>query len=610
MRAGPRGWQPNSMSANFLPTHAQMLAWSQGARTPFPGGTVHGCFAEWVARTPEAIAVVEEDSRWSYAELDAWANRLAHRLRARGLKQGGLVGIPAARSAAFVAGALGILKAGGAYVPLDLEEPAERQALRRQDCALILDPTEECSTESSTPLDESGNADTPAYVLYTSGSTGTPKGVVVPHRAINRLVCATDYIEFLPDDVVAFHSNLSFDASTLELWGPLLNGARLIVTATETVLSADALAAHLRHHSITTLWLTTTLFTQLAQHNPTMFAGLRNVVFGGEAANAASAQLVLEQSRPGNLVNGYGPTETTTFACCHRITAVKGNRVPIGRPIANTDAYILDPQLAPAAEGELHIGGPGVALGYLGQSALTAERFIETPFGRLYKTGDLARWRPDGTIDYLGRIDGQIKIRGFRIEPGEIEAAIRRHPGVRQCAVLARPAPSGERLLVAYVVGEAAPDLREFLRDKLPAQMIPTAFVPLPALPLTANGKLDHRALPEPALDQPRPGFVAPRTPLERQLAAVWQQVLGISAAGLDDNFFDLGGTSLLLLRVHSQIRAATGRDVRIVELFQFPTLRALARHLELPGATSAPSAVTRAQERAALARSRLISKR
>ncbi len=626
---------PTSVSPFTHADREQWLTWSRGRVSELPGGgVVTAVFSKCVAEAPDALAVVDGATRWSYAELDRRSSAIARQLRARDLPPGALIGVPAIRSAAFVATALGVLKAGGAYVPIDLNEPPERIARRRADCAVVLDLTESSSSSSSNPETEGDArnededededehethpaADSPAYVLYTSGSTGTPKGVIVPHRAIVRLVCHTDYLALQPGDVFAFHSNLSFDASTLELWGPLLNGAALVVTDTETVLSATALAAHLREHGVTALWLTTSLFNQLAHEAPAMFAGLRTLIFGGEAADPASVRLVLEQSRPANLINGYGPTETTTFAVCHRVESVEGDRVPIGRPIANTDAFILDENLAPAAEGELFIGGPGVALGYLQAPELTAQRFIETPFGRLYRTGDRARWRADGTIDYLGRADRQVKIRGYRIEPGEIEAALREHAAVQQCLVTPRISANGEPFLAAYVIGGAAPhELREFLRTRLPAHMVPGAFAKVDAFPLTANGKLDLRALPEPieAVTE-RPGFVAAHAPLERAVAAVWQSVLGISAVGIDDNFFDVGGNSLLLLRLRLALVAALKRDdLRIVTLFQHPTIRRFVSHLEAsaPLSTNTLAAATSRAEklRASMAQRRLPTAR
>ncbi len=610
-------------STNGLDLTGTWLAWSRGKVTSYPADhTLPEIFAQWVQRAPEAVAVVDGSERWSYRRLDEEASSIARSLVEVGVEEGDGVGIRAVRSAGFVAGVLGILKAGGAYVPIDPEEPEGRQALRKRDCRFLWNEGKVEKLEGRKLSTLNGQLPTskglqPTYVLYTSGSTGEPKGVVVPHRAIARLVCETDYISIQPDDVVAFHSNLSFDASTLEIWGPLLNGASLVVTPTETVLSPTALATHLAENSITFLWLTTSLFNRLVQETPGMFASLRALVFGGEAADAASIRRVLENGRPGKLINGYGPTETTTFAVCHPMERLEGECVPIGRPIANTDAFILDADLQPAAEGELYIGGPGVALGYLNQPELTAQRFIETPMGRLYKTGDRVRWLPDGSIEYLGRLDRQIKIRGHRIEPGEIEIALRRQPGVRQCAVLARPAPSGEPMLVGYFTGEESVtevQLREALQHMLPAHMVPSAFVWLASLPLTPNGKLDYRALPLPALDHPelRQGYVAPRTPLEQRIASVWQRVLALKATGIDDNFFDLGGSSLLLLRLHAELLPVLGPNLRVVTLFRHPTIRSQAQFAE-SGAPAQPASAAQeraAKQRAALARQRLLSKR
>jgi acyl-CoA synthetase (AMP-forming)/AMP-acid ligase II len=322
------------------------------------------------------------------------------------------------------------------------------------------------------------------------------------------------------------------------------------------------------------------------------------LIFGGEAADAAAVKRVWEAGAPRFLINGYGPTETTTFAVCHRVLGTEGERIPIGRPIANTDAWVLDEAGEPAEEGELWIGGPGVALGYLNAPEQTARSFVETRWGRLYRTGDRARWRADGSLDFLGRADRQIKIRGFRIEPGEVEAAILRYPGVRQCAVRAQ-AGVGEATLAAYIAGAGdALELRAFLQRELPAQMVPAAYAFLEALPLTANGKLDECALPVATVAHSREQATTGGTPLHRTIAAAWSRVLGLENVGLDESFFDLGGTSLSLLRVHVELRALPARQpLRIVDLFQHPTVRTLAAFLE---SDAAPKPLTQAAERAA----------
>lgn len=599
-------------------THRPALTeWARGAQTAFPATrTLPEIFGDWLQGTPAAVAVIEGEHSYTYLELAESSDRIAAALRGDGVTAGSRIGLPAERSAAFIATILGILKAGGAYLPLDEEEPEVRQQLRRADCHFVLTR----SQFNEMPRIQRGEAapgqamslssETPAYVLYTSGSTGTPKGVVVPHRAIARLVCATDYLTLSPGDRFAFHSNLSFDASTLEIWAPLLNGGSLVVTPRETLFSAEALGEHLHRHGVTSLWLTTSLFAQLAQQAPAIFGGLRHLIFGGEAADVAAVQRVWESGRPEALINGYGPTETTTFAVCHRVRGDEGERIPIGRPIANTDAWVLDETGEPVEEGDLWIGGPGVALGYLNAPELTVRSFVETRWGRLYRTGDRARWRADGTLDFLGRADRQIKIRGFRIEPGEVEAAILRFPGVRQCAVRAQGGkaigPSdhqtigqSEATLAAYVVGMgSALELRAFLQRELPAQMVPAAYAFLEALPLTTNGKLDERALPVATVAHSRAHASAAGTPLQQTIAAAWSRVLGFGDVGLDENFFDLGGTSLSLLRLHAELRTMPARQpLRIVDLFKHPTVRTFAAFLE---SDLAPKPLTQAAERAA----------
>lgn len=557
-----------------------LVSWNQTARAYPAEEPVTLAFERNAARRPDAIAVVEDGTRITYEELNTLANRWAHELIPR-ICAGDLIGLPAVRGSRFVAMAVGILKAGAAYVPLSPDDPPERHARLAADCRMVLEiEAEPQSNETSNPAPRVGGGDA-AYVLFTSGSTGTPKGVVVPHRAISRLVVNSDYVSFHPDDVVAMASNLCFDAATFEIWGALLNGGTLVVTPADALLTPTALAEHLKRHGITTLFLTTSLFHQMAQQAPGMFAGLRNLVFGGEAADAHCVRLVLENGQPRRVVNGYGPTETTTFAVCH-VCDVVGSKVPIGRPIANTTAYVFDSRMEPVpigVVGDLYIGGPGVALGYHGAPELTAERFVETPYGRVYRTGDLVRWLPDGSLDYLGRRDQQIKLRGFRVEPGEIEAALRTVPGIGDCAVVVRDAQ-----LVAYFAPNGAepptaPDLRERLARALPGWMLPTSFVLLPRLPLTANGKLDHRALPAPDL-APVKRDGRPETTLHMQLIELWESTLERRPIGVHDDFFELGGHSLLAAKMLGAVETRFARRVPFSVLFERATIAHLSEYL------------------------------
>lgn len=565
-----------------------LVSWNNTDRAYPHDITVAALFEQRVAKSPDATALIDGTERWTYAKLNAQANAVAHELQSRGVNAGSLIGLPAERSARFIAGIVGILKAGGAYVPLDSTEPPDRLAAMRAQCACVLDFSEMRSDASDENPKCPASPTGPAYVLFTSGSTGAPKGVVVPHRAINRLVINNDYAPFAESDMVAFASNVCFDAATFEIWGALLNGGTLVVTPRDVLLSPIALAAHLAGEHITVLFLTTSLFNRLANESPEMFSSLRHLVFGGEAADAGSVRAVLERGRPGRLVNGYGPTEATTFAVCHHIERVDGDVVPIGKPIANTTAYILDGAMQPVpigVKGELYLGGPGLAIGYQAAPELTAQRFLETAYGRLYKTGDLARWRADGVIEYLGRADSQIKLRGFRIEPGEIESAIQRHPTVSKAAVIVRQT-GDDRALVAYVVPRngatiCEADLRELSRKHLPAPMIPSAFVRLPALPLTQNGKLDYHALPEPRASRPAATeFVGPQNAVQTQLAAIWEEVLNRRPISIHDDFFELGGHSLLAARIISLISERMGKRIGFGEFIENPTIEKHASQL------------------------------
>jgi len=561
----------------------QVLAWGRGAQTPYPPHlTVHVLFERRAAETPKAIALVDGDHQITYGELEASANQYANYLRKQGLGEGAYVGLFANRYWQFVAATLGILKIGAAFVPLDPRDPPARTAALRKHLDGVIEDKLDVSAESKERGAEAGKPTGPAYVMFTSGSTGEPKGVVIPHQGITRLVCATDHATFDNQTVMMQGSNLCFDASTFELWGSLLHGGKLIFTRTDTLLDHDDLAAHIARNGINTLFLTTSLFNQHARQAPGMFAGLRCVVFGGEAADPSMINRVLEHGRPLQLVNGYGPTETTTFAVCHQIKNPAPS-VPIGRPISNTDVFILDEQrqpVPPGVNGEIYIGGPGVAIGYLHRPEFTAERFIETEFGRLYRTGDYGRWLSNGTIDYQGRIDQQFKLRGFRIEPAEIEAQLRLHPAVAQCAVVPKPSPSGEKVPVAYLVRRpesvAIPDVdfRQYLVQNLPPPFVPYQWFWLDALPLTSNGKLDHRALPEPTVEaKPMRQYLPPQNSVHAHLIEIWEEVLNRKPIGIRDDFFDLGGHSLLAAKIIALIQERLGHRLSFGEFFSNPTI-------------------------------------
>jgi amino acid adenylation domain-containing protein len=521
------------------------------------------------------------------------------------------------RSVEFVVALLGTLKAGGAYVPLDGGYPKQRLQFMVADAGVNLllttrgEPEVEAAEivylesagellggESVANLQTETTAEELAYVMYTSGSTGQPKGVAVPHRAINRLVRNTNYVQLESGDRMAQVSNVSFDAATFEIWGGLTNGGTLVGLGKETVLTAAELKRAVAAQRISVMFLTTALFNQLAQSVPEAFGTLRYLLFGGEASDAKAVKRVLEHGKPQHLLNGYGPTEATTFTTWYEATEVgAGARtLPIGRPLANSEVWVLDRegQLAPVGVvGELYIGGDGIAREYLGRPELTAETFVPHPFSkkpgaRLYRTGDLVRYLSDGNIEFLKRVDHQIKIRGFRVELGEIEAALNQYWAVRESVVLDRNDPVSGTKLIAYVVPEegvepTTAELHAFLAEKIPSYMIPSVFVTLNELPLTPNGKLNREALPLPELNEAdtTPNFVAPRTPLEETLAGIWHETLGVAQVGVESNFFDLGGHSLLATRVVSQMRERLGIELPLRVLFESPTIAGLAQHID-----------------------------
>ncbi|WP_447733392.1 non-ribosomal peptide synthase/polyketide synthase [Pseudomonas shirazensis] len=567
---------------------------------------LHTLFGSHAALSPAATAVVHGDRQWSYEQLEQHANRLAHHLLALGVRPDDRVALLLPRSVALLAAQLAASKCAAVFVPLDSNAPVERQAFMIEDSqARVL------LTFSSEPqvgdamrveldhLDLSGYpqhspglevaAESAAYIMYTSGSTGTPKGVQVPHRAIVRLVVNNGFAEFTCQDRVAFASNPAFDASTLEVWAPLLNGGTVVVIDQDQVLSREALRDVLLEQRVSVLWLTAGLFHQFADDLLPAFARLRYLMVGGDVLDPAIVGRVLREGAPQHLLNGYGPTEATTFSTTHPIVTVGEGSIPIGRPIGNARCYVLDARQQPlpvGAVGELYIGGAGVALGYLGQPALTAERFLDDPFSRepgarMYRSGDLACWQADGTLRYLGRADQQIKLRGFRIELGEIEARLGACAGVRDTAVVVREDAPGDKRLVAYFTANSpAPGLGELhqqLQGQLPDYMLPAAYVCLDALPLTGNGKLDRRALPQPGNEALLSrAFEAPQGEVETTLAAIWADLLKVAQIGRHDHFFELGGHSLLAVSLVERMRkAGLSADVRV--LFAKPTLAALA---------------------------------
>jgi len=565
-----------------------------------PHRVVHAAFSAWSARSPGAPALVFDGREMSYGELERRSNQLAWFLRWRGVGAEVRVGLCLHPSLEVGVALLGILKAGGAYVPLDAAYPAERLAFMVADADVSLVLTqeslrgyeEEIARFPEGPLALDVSPESLAYVMYTSGSTGVPKGIGIPHRAICRLVLATNYLPFGPEERVGQASNLSFDAATFEIWGALLNGGTLVGVPREAALSPAGLATRIREGGITALFLTPALFNQVVRASPEAFAPLRHLLLGGEAVDPALAREALGRHAPGRLLNGYGPTESTTFATWFHIAEVAAEAVtvPIGRPLSNSSAHVVDRagRTAPLGVlGELLLGGEGLARCYVGQPDLTAASFVPDPFGsvpggRLYRTGDLVRLRADGNLEILGRADGQVKVRGFRIEPGEIEAALAVASGVEGCAVVAHQ-ERAERRLVAYVVparghAPSVEELREHLGRRLPAFMIPALFMFLDVLPLTTNGKVDRRALPAPGPSRPdlAAALVEPRGEVEERLAAVWAEVLRLERVGVHDNFFELGGDSILSLQIVARA-SRLGLSLTPRQVFEHPTVAELA---------------------------------
>ncbi|GAA0373338.1 non-ribosomal peptide synthetase [Bacillus horti] len=599
-------------------------------------------FAEQVALRPDALAVVQGERGFTYMELEEESDRLAQRLIQQGIQRGERVGLMAGRSADMVVGMLGIVKAGGAYLSLEAGLPEERKQYMLQDggvrwivvsealrqgvpagaVALVLGAEEEesgasrgedrgvtlgasnvqASLSTSEAVAESaagiageriskGSAEQVAYVMYTSGSTGTPKGVMVTHRNVVRLVKQSNYVQLEAGDRLLQTGASGFDANTFEVWGTLLNGLTVYFVEDDILLETERLGEALQAYQISTMWLTSPLFNQLAQQKPSIFQGMKQLLVGGDVLSPVHIEQVRQACPSLTVINGYGPTENTTFSVCYRVEP--GERIegaiPIGYPISHSSAYILNEQqqLKPiGVAGELCVGGDGVALGYLNQAPLTKERFVPDPFlpeGRMYRTGDLARWLPDGRIEYLGRMDQQVKLRGYRVETGEVESQLLKLAGVRDAVVLVRE-HGGEKQLCAYYVADQDLDVAELkakLKAKLPDYMIPTLMMSMEKLPLTANGKIDRAQLPEPDRTQLAWSEEPPAGEVEERLAQLWQDVLGVEHVGRGDHFFEMGGHSLkatqLLTRIHKEFQV----EVPLRSIFKASQFIDMAKAIE-----------------------------
>ncbi|URL60061.1 amino acid adenylation domain-containing protein [Luteibacter flocculans] len=574
--------------------------------------TVHARFAAVARACADRVALVSDDARLTYAELDARSDRVAHGLLASGVEPGSYVALLMDRSVGAVVVILAVLKAGAAYLPIDTRWPAERVAFALRDAtvaALVVDDAAEQVDANGAPiftlaeldaagrterddelaLGRQGSGDDLAYAMYTSGSTGTPKGVEIRHRAILRLVLRSDYIDFDAPNVL-HAAPLGFDASTFEIFAPLLNGGTCVVYS-ERVPTGCGIARTVERHGAEIAWLTAALFNAIVDDDASRLAGLRVVLTGGEALSVPHVRKAYAALPGTTLINGYGPTECTTFATTYTIPRdlpADLRAIPIGRAIGETSLHVLDEagrDVPAGTVGELYIGGSGVARGYLNRPELTAERFVAS--GTRYRTGDLVQWLPDGNLAFVGRVDGQVKIRGYRIETGEIDVALRALPGVTDAVVVAREDAPGEKRLIAYYVSRdpsvSARTLRDALAHVLPDYMLPVAWVRMEAMPINANGKLDRQALPAP--DRTRPelaaAFVAPRGAVETRLCAIFADVLGVTQVGRDDNFFDLGGTSLLATRAMTRVHEELSPVPSLVGFFAEPTPAALAATIE-----------------------------
>ncbi|MER7419917.1 non-ribosomal peptide synthetase [Micromonospora peucetia] len=552
-------------------------------------------------------AVRAWDGELTYHELHRRVDRLAHRLQQAGTAPGAVVGVHLPRSAAAVVGLLAILRSGAAYVALDDRYPPERRDAILRDAAVDLVLTtppglpdlptgcraltvpDALDDGPAAPFAVRAGPDHLAYLAYTSGSTGRPKGVCVPHRAVVRLVVGNGFLPVRDDDVFVQYAPLAFDASTLEVWGPLLNGACLVIPPPGD-LSPEEICAYVAAQRVTVLWLTAGLFHRAVEAGLDNLRGLRHLLAGGDVLSVPHVNRAVAALPDTVLINGYGPTENTTFSTCHRMTSVvTGSTVPIGQPIHGSTAYVLDDRLGPVDDGqvgELYVGGTGIAHGYLGDPALTATRFVADPFAatpgsRMYRSGDLVR-RTGEQLEFVGRRDRQVKIRGFRVEPAEVEAVAVGAPGVTDVAVVVQDDARGSRRLAAFFTGTASVlELRRRLSEVLPSYAVPARVTRLDALPLTANGKVDRTNLagreshsrPEVSADHRKPA-----TELGLSITQLWEDLMGLDGLGADDDFFELGGHSLLGVQILAELRQAHGVEVSPLSFYLDPTPAGLAR--------------------------------
>ncbi|MFD5031993.1 amino acid adenylation domain-containing protein [Streptomyces sp. NPDC058405] len=586
-------------------------------RRPYPrDASIYQLFAGQATSRPDQEAVRDRDTSLTYGQLEREALRLADVLHARGVRRHSRVAFMLERSPRLIAAVLAILRLGAAYVPVDSTLPAGRRDFVLSDSGAellltdspavtadlpVLDLTQPYPAPGGVPLPELavGPRDA-AYVMYTSGTTSGPKGVLVSQRAVVRLVRDTDYVHLSDTTRILQTGAIAFDATTFEFWGALLNGGTLVLVPSDTVLNPVDLGAAISRHRVNTIWLTSTLFNQLVEEDPSVLAGCQ-VLVGGEAVSARHIAEAMSACPDSVFINGYGPTENTTFSVTHRVTRRYHGRVPIGRPVANSTAWVLDRDKNPqpiGVPGELHVGGDGLSDGYVNRPELEAAAFVSggaSVPGRLYRTGDIALWTDDGLLDCLGRADNQVKIRGFRVELGEIEGRLSQLPAVRDAVVLLLPRAAGLSVLCAYFTSETPLDpdnLRAALAGELPDYMVPSAFLRLDEMPRNHNHKIDRAALaaldPVTATAPAGPGR-APDTPLEITVAGIFAEVLGLPSVSMDDDFFRLGGHSLRLMRLWNQIRSATGRGIELKQILDHPTAHGVVAALEHSPASTAP---------------------